>query len=278
MAVGALNEVLSSVFLIALLFLLGPGFGSGPVDLSAVPPVAWAALAVSTLFYTLFAFLTYNANQTVEAGERSVINQLQLGWILLLAWLLLGETPGLVPLAGVGLIVAGACLCVWHPGHWRWETPGVRLTALAALAVGTAGVADKVGLAHIPPLIYALSVYLIPAAVGVFFSGRPESLPSKRGAAASHPFSLRRAHSRMADVWRHHGPWMAAFAVLNVLPFIAYFMALRHLPIGVAAPLMNTNVVLTALGGAILLGEGKEWPRKIAGALLAFLGAALVGG
>jgi drug/metabolite transporter (DMT)-like permease len=260
LAVAVINENLSALVLIGALLVLGPGWlASAPIDFSSIPPLAWGALAVAIVLYTASGLLSYQVFQKVEASERAVVSQAQIIWVVALGALLLSEPVGPATLLAAGLIVAGALLCTYRPGKHRWDSPGVRLTLVVALIYGTATLADKLALGYFPPLLYSLPMYLFPGLAALALLGN----------------SIRK---RAPIVLKRYGARFLLFSALSILPYFAYLLALRELPASAISPLVSTNVVLTALGGMLLLGEHDGWKQKIAGALMAFAGAWMMGG
>lgn len=231
----------------------------GPVDWAAIPMTGWLALAASTLLYTMATLASNKGIQTVEASERSVINQLSVVWAVLVAAALFAEKVSILQGLGVILVVAGAVLCVYQPGKSRWGLNGVHLIAFAALCFGTASIADKVAVGYFPPLWFALPQFAGPGIVATIWMGKD-------------------AFKRMADMWRKYYAPVLLTAVISLTSFLAYLFALQTLPVSQVIPLVNLNVSLTVLAGAYLLHEKEGWPYKLGGALLAFIGASLVMG
>ncbi len=258
LAAGALNEILSASLLVLLLVSFGSAFGAFSLDLSAIPLVGWAALIISLFSYTAGTLVSYKAFQTGEANERAVINQLQNVLTLALAALLLSEPLLASKVLGVLLILVAAVLCTYRKSGSRWHVSGVKLFLVAALFFGIGGLSDKVALQFFPVLLYAPLMFIGPAVVALAMLGR-QTMP------------------RLRAVWVRHGLWIPLFSILSAIPYLAFLYALRELPVSVVAPFMNTNVVLTAVGGIILLNEREGWPQKLAGAALAFVGALLLG-
>lgn len=260
-AVGGLNEILASAFMLILILLLGTDLGPArSIDFSRIPVTGWLALAASSILYTIFTFLNYKAFQTVEATERAVVSQIQIGWVVLMGVLLLGEHPGFAQAAGIVLVVAGALLCTYRKTHHRWGVQGVQLVAFGSLVSGTATLADKVAIGYFPILLYAFWLFVLPAAVALAIMGR-------------------KAMARMRGAWKRHGAGpLLLLAVASTLPYVALLLALQLMPVSEVVPLINTNIVLTALGGMLLLGEHEGWPQKVLGAILAFAGAWMIGG
>jgi len=92
--------------------------------LASASAVAWLALAYLTFATTLLAFFWWNIGiQRVGAGKTAIFSNLVPVFGVLLAWVVLGETLGLIQLGGVGLAVAGVWVCQWTPRR-REREPG----------------------------------------------------------------------------------------------------------------------------------------------------------
>jgi len=257
LASGTLIEIVSTAFLAMTLLLLIPDFGSELHSLAAAPPQAWLILLLSTANYTALIFLFYKANQTAEATERSVVNQLQIPWSLLLAFIIFSEPFTFQKIAGALLIMAGAFACTWRKGSLRWHVEGVRLAAAAAILAGFGYMLDKLAIGYFNPLVYSLPLYLVPALLGILLLGKSAA---RRLSASANSF----------------GKFVVAAGLVSVASYLAYIYSLYSLPVSQAVLIFSTNVVLTAFASMVFLSETEGWQQKIAGALLAFAGLALV--
>lgn len=77
----------------------------------AVSPRAWLLIAWLAIVNTAFAFTLWNASlRRLSAVESASLNNTMLIQIALLAWLFLGEDPGLVGLIGILVVSAGVFL------------------------------------------------------------------------------------------------------------------------------------------------------------------------
>ncbi len=260
MAVAVVNENLSAIWLILAVLIFGVStLGDKPFEPSTIPLVGWGALLFSIALYTASGLLSYKVFQEVEASERAVVSQAQIVWVVLLGVILLREPFGIGVALGALLVIVGSLLCTYRPGKHRWNSPGVKLTVLVTLIYGTASMADKVALAYFPALLYTVPMYFFPGIAAIAFLGSS-------------------AMKRTKVVIRRYGMKFVLFSALSVLPYMAYLLALQSLPASVVSPLLSTNVVLTALGGMLLLGEHEGWPQKIVGAILAVGGAWMLSG
>ena len=260
-AVGGVNETLASIIMLLLILFIGIDAGSSRIfDLGSIPTFVWLVIAASSILYTVFAYLNYRAFQTIEATERAVVSQIQVGWVALLGVLLLGEHPSALQIAGMVFVVGGAFLCTYRKSRSRWKVEGVQIIVLASIIAGTGALCDKIAVTNFPILLYSIWLFILPAMMAFVLMGK-KALP------------------RMKAVWDRHGARnFILLAISSTLPYVAFLLALRFLPASEVVPLVNTNIVLTALGGMLLLGERDAWKQKVIGALIAFAGAWMIGG
>ncbi len=258
-AVGGVNETLASVIMLVLILLVGIDAGSTRTfDFGSIPTFVWLVIAAASVLYTVFAYLNYRAFQTIEATERAVVSQIQVGWVALLGILLLGEHPSSMQIAGMVFVVGGALLCTYRKTRSRWKVEGVQIVVLASVIAGTGALCDKIAVANFPILLYSIWLFILPATMALALMGR-KALP------------------RMKAVFGRHGARnFLLLAITSTLPYVAFLLALRFLPASEVVPLVNTNIVLTALGGMLLLGEKEGWIQKVIGAILAFAGAWMI--
>src|SRR3989344_651490 len=169
-AAGTGIEIFSAIAVLGVLALgLFPSQSNLP---ASIPPEGWLIWLAAIALYTAFIFITYKSQQTAEAGERTVVNQLQIPFALLLASLFLSEPLTANSIIGAALIIAGAIVCTYRPGMLHWKTEGIRLAAFAAILTGAASLADKLALTRIPLVLYAIPLYIIPALLGLFWMGK----------------------------------------------------------------------------------------------------------
>ncbi len=129
MAVGALTLVLVG------------WLTEGPPRLDAV---GWGLVAWMAVFNTALAFTWWNESlRHLSATESSAVNNLMLLEIAALAWLLLGEAPGVVQWVGMALVTLGV-LAARGPATVRSgaRRSGARRSAAQRLVVDEAGGAE----------------------------------------------------------------------------------------------------------------------------------------
>jgi len=161
---------------------------------------------------------------------------------------LLGDHLGAGEVTGVAIVVGGLCLLSW--GATR-RNVGIALAV--ALTIGTYTTIDAQGARSSGSLAYVLATFTAAActlSVAGVASGRAGAF---------------------VDVVRRF--WRRAL-VTGIAALVTYAMvlvAVRHAPVGYVAALRESSVVLGALAGWRLLGEG-EHLRRIAAALIVLAG------
>jgi drug/metabolite transporter (DMT)-like permease len=84
------------------------------LDWTAVPPMAWAALAYATLLSLVVAYILWNRSVQAVGGTRTAIYMCVTPLVAVIAaWAMLGEQPRAAQAAGAVLIVAGVLLTRW---------------------------------------------------------------------------------------------------------------------------------------------------------------------
>lgn len=161
---------------------------------------------------------------------------------------LLGDHLGAGEIAGIAVIVGGLCLLSW--GATRQN---VAIALGVALTIGTYTTIDAQGSRSSGSLAYVLATFTA-AACTVSIAG----VATGRSAA-------------FADVLRHFWRRALLTGIAAVVTYGMVLVAVRHAPVGYVAALRESSVVLGALAGWRLLGEG-DHRRRIAAALVVLAG------
>ena len=154
------------------------------------------------------------------------------------AILILGERPSALGLAGGALIIVAVLTLV--AGGSRAGT-GQALATGAFIAAYTVWDAHAVGPLHQPPVVYFWGAEAIRAVIGA---------PLARGAAT---------------VWQANRRAVLGVGTLSPLAYVLVLFALTRAPVSLVAPVRESSVVLGALLGVRVLGEG-HLGRRIAAA------------
>ena len=205
------------------------------------------AIGLVMLLLTLTGAITWIASVVPKA----VVRGLQLGLGIQLAMIALKERPTIGAIAGALCIASGAALLARdqragqsRPGASKvWS---VEYGLIIGVMIGIYTVWDKflVGTLAINPLILEwvattlIGLLVTPAAL--------RNLPLAR------------------DMWRKHKNVAISGALLSSLSYILFLTALSFSAVSRVAPLRETSILIGALLGTRLLGEGKTRQRLAA--------------
>jgi drug/metabolite transporter (DMT)-like permease len=241
---------------VAIVPLAIPVLLAGP-SLREVWPFALASAVLEAGYFATLA-IAYGR------GDFSLVYPIARGTAPLLltagAVLFLGERPSLLGLTGlavlaVGLGIVGGFGGATGPGRGR--SAGIGWALAVALFIALYSLVDAAAVRHFPPAPYTLLVFALTA-----------------GLAAGPLYLLRGARAVVAEgrrSWRRI-PLVGAFSLLS---YILVLRAYKIAPVAYAGAVREVSVVLAALAGWRLLGEGFGLARLL-GALLVFAGILLI--
>ncbi|MBO1751657.1 EamA family transporter [Actinotalea sp. BY-33] len=214
----------------------------------------WRSLVLGTLNMSAFFALVYLAAQLLPTSVASVIMATSSVAMMLVAWALLAERPGLLPALGATLGITGVATMLLT-GAESVSTGGVLASVSAMLMSSVGYVLAKRWSGQVPVLastswqLVAGGLILVPVALVV--EGPPPALDA---------------------------PAVLAFAYVSVIAtavaFAAWFTGLRHLTAGTVALIGLLNPVTGVLLGTALAAESLTL-RQGAGVALVLLGIAL---
>ncbi len=215
-------------------------------------------LIVSVIFPSLN---TYLYNHAIKHGELSKVLPLQsLGpvFALLIAWLTLGEVPGLVASVGVAVTVLGIYALglkgkrLHHPLQPFREDSSSRAMLASVLLVTIVVVMEKIGVKASNPLFYSLS--------------------SSIGALLTLSLAIRLSKQKVTANMRPFAKQLGVIGSLQGTTYVTYLLAIAAGPIAYVSALRGTNVLMGAILGIILFGEKLSKPKVIS-FLLIIVGA-----
>ena len=222
----------------------------------SLPPLAWAAVAVSALFESAYVLALTSA---YAAGDMSLVYPVARGTgtvlVAPLAVLLLGERPSLQGALGIGLVVVGIFLSHGALGGWaaaRAHRRAVGWALLTGAMIAGYSLVNKVGVTLVPVPLYAFLVFLADAVlVRLVQRWRGGSVPALRRDA----------------------PWgrIVAVGVLMMGAYLAVLVAMSQAPVSYVVATREISVVVAALLGALVLHE-RHSAARVAGAVVIFGG------
>ena len=224
-----------------------------------VPPVGWGIIVMSAFVEVGYYLSVVRAYQT---GDLSLAYPLSRGsaplFLSLWGLLLLGERASPLGLGGIALIAAGLYvvnlprLGAWAAPLQALRTPAPRWALFGGLCISAYTAIDKVGVRHVPPLLY---IYLVFGIAWILVT----------------PAVWREGGwTTLRTEWKS-GKWAAGLAgVVTLAAYAVVLWVMRNgTPAIYAGAVREISVVLAALAGTVGLGEGKTGPRVIGAALVA---------
>ncbi|AKM30752.1 multidrug DMT transporter [Pandoraea faecigallinarum] len=218
----------------------------------------WAVIAVSALLhygYTLVLQRGY------RVGDLSVVYPLARGTGPLLSSLgaivLLGERPGWLAIAGIGLVVGGVLVIAGGERLFRRGS----MHAGAGWGVLTGGFIAAYTLAD----AYAIRTLMLAPLVYYYLENVLRVVLSAP-AAFSRP-------ARIKVLWQANWRKISLISTISPISYFLILTALRYAPVSHVAPAREMSMMVAALLGVRVLGEG-EIHRRVGGAVLIALGVA----
>lgn len=201
-------------------------------------------IVVASGLYAASSLLFFWGRQLEEVSKVSLVRQLVTIWIFLGGVLVLGEPFSIAKGLGVLLIIGGAVLAVWE-GSGFGLSRGLGLVLAGTLTASTSSLIGKTIVEEtLSPTLY-LGLISALAALWLFI-GLPNRI------------------ERIAKEWRFH--WSRVLIVGGVLG-VTVFLLFKAYQIGQASrvgPVYGFSLVLSVLGGILLLGEREHVRLKVA--------------
>ncbi|MEU7606186.1 EamA family transporter [Streptomyces sp. NPDC041003] len=214
----------------------------------------WRAPLLGVLNMGGFFALVYLAAQRLPTSVASTVMATAPLVMMLFAWALLGERPGVRHLAGAGVGVGGVCLMLL--------TPGAPLDLLGVIA--SAAAMGMASLGYVLAKRWGAGVDVLASTAWQLLGGGLLLLPLAVVLEGAPP--------------RLDGPALAGFGYVTVVAtavaFAAWFAGLRHLPAGTVGLLGLLNPVTGVLLGTAVSGESLG-PLQLCGLALALTGVLL---
>jgi drug/metabolite transporter (DMT)-like permease len=215
-------------------------------------PAQLAGLGV-TIFLELFYILVLQ--RAYRAADLSLVYPVARGTAPMVATtgavILFGERPGLVALAGTGLIIVGLLLVAGNPGRLLEPAAcqGIIYAVLVGFTIGSYTLWDKFLVTDLglPPLVLnwavtaGFSLLLLPAAL--------------------------RRRTEVGLIWQKRRAETVLMGVCFPLSYILVLTALTFAPVSYVAPAREISVLFGAVLGARVLKE-PDFGRRLTGGLL----------
>ncbi len=228
-----------------------------------------AALLASALLNWAATLLSTVALSKADASLVSPLLTFNPAFTLLIAWLLLGEVPGLRQTLGVAVVLLGAYLLeveavrthLLAPLRLLLRRPGALLAMLASALWGTTTVLEKLAIDHMTPpsgpVVALLGTFLMVALLtpgALWTRSREDTQEHRWKGLAAHPRAL-----------------SLAILMAGIAPLFG-FTAIALGLVGYVTTLFKLSAVLTILWAWWFLGEGQIRSRLLG------VGVMIVGG
>jgi transporter family protein len=250
------------------------GVPSCRVSLPQVDGVFFAALLFSAALNWVATLLSTQALGQADASLVTPLLTFNPAFTLLVAWITLGETPGVRQAAGVAVILLGSYLLeieatstgLLAPLVVLLRRPGAMLAILASGLWGVTTVLEKLAIEHVAPPsgpLVALTGTLLTVALltpGTLWRGRRADLSAPP--------------RRFGGLERHPRAFLLAALIAGIAPLFG-FTAIATGLVGYVTALFKLSSVLTIVWARLFLGEGRLRQRLL-GAVVMVAGGLLV--
>ncbi|MFJ2721668.1 EamA family transporter [Streptomyces sp. NPDC087437] len=214
----------------------------------------WRSALLGLLNVSVFFVLVYAASQLLPTSVASTVMAVSPLAMMLIAWALVSERPGISHLAGAAIGLGGVCLMLLT-GVGGMSVPGI-LASAAAMLVSAFG--------HILAKRWSASADVLASTAWQLTAGGLFLLPVA-AVTEGPPPAL-------------HTPALLAFGyvalVSTALAFTAWFTGLRHLPAGTVGLIGLLNPVTGVLLGTAVAGEVLT-VQQLCGLVLVLVGVVL---
>ena len=242
-------QLVAALFLLPLFFI---EFGM-PANNNA-----WFLVLISGIMWTVIAYVGFAAYSNLEVSLKTSISKSKLFFILLFSIIFLREVFSAEKLIGTVLIFTGILIATHKRGQGfkKLKSKGALLALLAAFLGSIAMLIDKYAMNFFNPGMYTFMLYLMPAIFLSFFV-------IKRG-------------GKIKSILRNR---LAPFLISAIAGGMYYYLIVRAFKVAeasVVVPIVELSVLVSVLGGIILLKERENLWNKIIGAVVVISGTIIL--
>ena len=238
------------------LFIGAYGFLTQDMSLRGIQHV-WGNLFLTTILYGFGNIFLFKALQKTEASKFTIIFSSRALFTVFASSLFLGESFNRIQWVGAACIFAGIVLVTGKIKHFSITKYEI-FAFIAAMGYGFANTNDRILLKtlHVYPSVF----------IGFFLSTIPSLL--------LYPKSL----NHMKIFFTKKIFWkLFLLCVVYAVGSLMFYIALQKASNSSQVATINlTSVVVIVLLAIVFLKERAQWPKKIIGAVLSFIGLLLV--
>lgn len=215
------------------------------------------AFLLLTVFATAAPVLTFQAAKTLEASESSILLSSQRLWLVLGAFVFLGESFSLQKLLGTLIIISGVAIAQWKKNTFVINK-AVCFLVIAALSYAITDL-----------LSFQILRQFDAISFNVYFA-----ILTLSAVLIIHPKTIKKLHFYLKPTYA----FTIFFASITdttatIFQFIAYQVGRNASQI---APILATNTIFTVILGILILKETTNMKNKLIGAITVVLGILLI--
>jgi len=193
--------------------------------------------------------------KNLDVSLTSSLIELRIALVLVLSFLLLGDTITIKELMGFVFMFSGAIISGYHrKKNYKVSKKGFMLLGLLIIVSGFIKIVDSVGVKFFNSYTYSFGMYLIPTIM---------------------VYSFMKKKKINARVTRRNLKIILVISIIGVASYVLNLYAYTLTEVSNVAILSKLSIVVSIIGGFIVYGE-KEKLRKITTAILVIIGAIII--
>lgn len=198
----------------------------------------------------LSGYIFFKMHKHSDLSVSTIISRTRLIWIPILAFFFLGEKLTVPEYAGIVILFFGLSIAV-SPHKLKMDK-GVQLSYLSAFIVAILSVVMKAGSSHVSTSV--LLVFMSVVSVFVI------------------PLFMRDAKKRITRVFKKHKTPILLASGSNIIAMYFYVYALRIGDVSKVMGIYQGMMIVSILGGIVLLNERQDIGKKLFGAVITIAG------
>ena len=205
----------------------------------------WPFIAATGLTHSLYFLMLAKA---YEEGEISVVYPIArgtgVGGTALAAWMLIDERLTVPGVVGIATVLLGVILLGLGGVSGRERRRSIPYALIVGASIAVYSVVDKLGVAHVHPVHYVFSLFVIP---GVILS----------------PYVLMRHRPAVVRTWRGMKKYALLAGPGSMATYLLVLYAMRIGKVSYILAVREFSVVIGALLGVLFLGERFGWQKSV---------------
>ncbi|MFA5406743.1 MAG: GRP family sugar transporter [Candidatus Nanoarchaeia archaeon] len=217
--------------------------------------LGWLFLLISALLWGIFRVLYLLVYKHLDISLTSSLIELRIALVLVLSFLLLGNSITVKELIGFAFMFLGALISGYHQKkNYKTSKTGFILLGLLIIVSGFIKIVDSVGVKFFNTYTYSFGMYLIPTIM---------------------VYSFMKKKKVNAKITRQNLNIILLLSIIGVASYILNLYAYTLTEVSNVAILSKLSIAVSIIGGFIFYGE-KEKLKKIITAILVIIGAIII--